>query len=98
MIRSEDVAFWRSLADELSKLRPNPGKLVQIRAGKHKGELGTVIRHQISKFSSAFRYGGDANLQMREMAGRQGFCCLVAVTSGEQHWVDADKLIVEVTS
>jgi hypothetical protein len=89
-INEETRDFWQQLANDLSKQRPYPSRLVKVTGGrKHKGKEGVVVRHQYDKFSNAFRYGGDANLQMREMAGRAGFVCLVDAGS-ERFWVKAD--------
>jgi hypothetical protein len=89
-INTETRDAWQAIANDLSKQRPYPGREVRVEAGrKHRGKTGRVLRHQCDKFGSAFRYGGDANLHMREMAGRYGFVVLVA-TETEQFWVKAE--------
>ncbi len=94
-INSDTVDFWRQLANDLSAQRPSYGKRVRVTVGrKHIGKEGTVERHQVSRYGSAFRYGGEANLHMREMAGRDGFVCLVRDDGGVAFWVPAENVEV----
>lgn len=82
---------WQQIANDLSAQYPGVSRRVAVVGGrKHRGKVGTVVRHQKSKFSDAFRYGGEANLHLREMAGRHGFCCLVETDDGERFWVPAE--------
>lgn len=55
-----------------------------------------VLRHEVNRFDrSAFRYGGEANLQLREMRGRDGFRCQVRPDDGaESFWINAEHLEV----
>lgn len=92
-ITSENRDAWQALADEASKQRPYPGRKVRITGGrKHKGKVGTVMRHQRDRFdATAFRYGGEAALMLRDMEGRYGFCCLIQPEDGTApFWVKAD--------
>lgn len=91
-ILSEHRDAWQRIANAASEQRPCEGRRVRIVEGrKHKGRSGVVVRHQLSKFGDAFRYGGAANLHMREMQGRSGFVCLVEPDDGgSKFWVNAD--------
>lgn len=92
-INADTVGFWKQLAVDLSAQRPYPGRLVLVTGGrKHNGKRGTVLRHW--QDPGAFRYGGEANLHMREMAGRSGFRCQVD-TGSEKFWVNADHLLCD---
>ncbi len=94
-INDKTAAFWRDMAKELSEQRPSPGKRVRIDGGrKHQGREGIVVHHCLDRYSSAFRYGGDANLHMREMAGRSGFVILVRTDDGTEFWCKADYATV----
>jgi len=92
-INEKTRGTWQDIANELSKQRPVPGRKVSITGGrKHKGKRGTVLRHQLDKFVDAFRYGGEANHHMTEMAGRFGYVCLVEnmENPSDRFWVKAD--------
>lgn len=95
-INADTIDFWKQLAADLSAQRPSPGRHIRVTASrKHKGKEGTVVRHEASRYDRAFRYGGEANLHMREMAGRSGFRVLVQhSTTPEKFWIDADKVDV----
>lgn len=94
-INADTQAVWQDMANRLSEQRPSPGKHVKAMNRKHKGRTTVVLRHERSKFGSAFRYGGEASLHMRDMAGRYGFCCLLQFDDdGTTAWVDADKVDV----
>jgi hypothetical protein len=91
-INGDTVEAWREIAKDLSAQRPYPGRRVEIVGGrKHKGRVGVVLIHCRDQYSSAFRYGGEANLHMREMAGRDGFVvkCRDEMTN-EIFWCKAD--------
>jgi len=96
-INAENRGAWQALADELSKQRPSPGRAVRVTGGrKHKGERGTVERHQVSRYSDPFRYASDAQAHMREMSGRFGFACLVRPDgNGAAFWINAEHLEVQ---
>lgn len=90
-INADTRSAWQAMADEASKTRPHPGRRVRIIGGrKHKGKVGTVVRHQVSQYGNAYRYGNDASHHLRDMRGRYGWTCLVRTDLGEQFWVDAD--------
>ena len=95
-INEDTKDFWQKLANDLSQGRPIPGKTVEVIKGrKHKGKLGTVVRHQLDKFSTAYRYGNDASHHFRDMEGTYGWACLVRDNSnGLTFWVRADYLLV----
>lgn len=96
-INADTLDMWKKLAADASAQRPSPGTRVRVTSGrKHKGEEGRVLRHEVNKFRDAFRYGGDANLQLREMMGRSGFRVQIQPDDSGAFWCDADK--VEVLS
>lgn len=97
VITSENRAAWQSLANVCSEQRPDVGRKVKVTGGrKHIGKAGVVRIHKLSKYSTAFRYATDAQAQLREMAGRSGYCVLVQPDGGgESFWVDADKVEVQ---
>ena len=87
-----DKNSWQILANQISQDRPSEGKQVEVVEGrKHKGKIGKVLQHQVDKFQNAFRYGGEGNLRLREMAGRYGYVCLID-TGIEKFWVKAHYL------
>lgn len=89
-INADTRSAWQELAKEASKQRPHTGRRVRITGGrKHVGKVGTVIRHQISRFTHAYRYGNDASHHLRDLNGRYGWCCQVRTDLGESFWVDA---------
>lgn len=96
VITSENRDGWQRIADEASKQRPFPGRRVRIDGGrKYKGKIGTVVRHERSKFDrDAFRYGSDGNLMLREMQGRRGYRIQVRTAFGETFWTEADHAYV----
>ena len=97
-INQDTQKAWQDIANELSKQRPYPGRKVRITEGrKHKGKCGKVLRHQLDKFVDAFRYGGEANHHMTEMAGRFGYVCLVENTQDplDRFWIKADYCLCE---
>jgi hypothetical protein len=92
-INADTREVWQHIADELSKQRPYPGRMVTITGGrKHKGKRGKVLRHQQDRFFDAFRYGNEASAHMTEMAGRYGYVCLVENEANptDKFWVKAD--------
>lgn len=94
-INADTVDFWKQLAADLSKTRPYAGRRVRSTTtrGKNKGKTGVVIRHERDKYDiSAWRYGGDANLHMRDMAGTYGFACKVRWDDGSVGWISAMKV------
>lgn len=92
-INADTVSGWRQIAADVSRQRPYAGRLaIVFRGRKLRGETVTVVRHQRSKFGNAFRYGGEANLHLREMMGRSGFTCLVRSEGGVEGWVSAENL------
>lgn len=95
-MNADTAPMWRDLAVTVSEQRPSPGKRVRVTGGrKHVGKEGVVTRHEVNKYRDAFRYGGDANLHLREMMGRAGFRVCVEPECGEDpFWVDADKVEV----
>jgi hypothetical protein len=96
-INADTVDFWKAVAADVSLDRPYPGRRVYVDRGrKHKGKRGTVMRHERSRYTDAFRYGGDASQHMTEMRGRYGFRCLVRDDlTGETFWIDAPHLVIE---
>lgn len=97
VINADNKDFWQDIANKLSINRPYVGRRVKVTGGrKHLGRMGTVIRHEYDRYSSAFRYGGDANMHMREMAGRYGFIVLIKPDDGaDNFWVKADQVDTE---
>jgi hypothetical protein len=78
IINEQTKDFWQKLAVDLDATRPSIGKFVRIEGGrKHKGKTGRVIRHQIDKFGTAYRYKSDAQAHMADMRGREGWACQV---------------------
>lgn len=94
---NEDTrAGWQILADIVSRQRPNSGRRAHVFRGRNLvGRWVAILRHERDRFSDAFRYGGDANLHLREMSGRDGFVCLVRDESGRSAWVKAQNLACE---
>ena len=89
-INEDTRAAWQAIADELSKQRPHAGRRVRVVGGrKHKGKEGLVERHQLSKYGDAYRYASEAQAHMRDMAGRDGWVCLVRTDAGETFWINA---------
>lgn len=107
VINSETQAFWQSLANELSRQRPNVGRRVTVIGGrKYRGKLGVVVRHQVDRYEDAFRYGNEASQHYKQMAGRYGFVCMVReiqvddddgslLDTGNVFWVKARYLAVD---
>jgi hypothetical protein len=95
-ITDDNKDFWQKLANDLAADRPFAGKTVEVVKGrKHKGKVGIVRRHQLDKFSTAYRYGNDASHHMKDMAGTYGWCCMIQDNAtGENFWVRADYLKV----
>jgi len=90
-INENTVDFWKDMAKEASKVRPNPGRRVQIVKGrKHKGKEGVVLKNIQDRYYDAFRYGGEASHHMTAMYRREGFVVLVEQDSGKTFWVRAD--------
>lgn len=74
VINDKTREAWQHIADESSKQRPCVGRRVRVDRGrKHKGKIGTVIRHQRDQFVNPFRYGSAASHHMVVMDGRYGF-------------------------
>lgn len=95
MIRAEDRDFWQNMANKKALDFPHVGRRITIVAGrKHKGKTGTVRVHKRDQYSTAFRYGNDASLHLRDMAGREGFVVLVD-TNTERFWVKASYCLCE---
>jgi hypothetical protein len=94
-INADTADAWRQIAKDCEATRPSAGKRVRVTGGrKHVGKEGTVLRHQISKFGDAYRYGNDASHHMRDMMGRSGWTCQVRTEAGETFWTDADNTAV----
>lgn len=89
--------FWQDIATRLSRQRPDPGKKVTVIHGKrYRGERAEVVQRIKDKYEDAFRYGGEANHHMREMAGRYGFVCRVRLaSSGQLVWIKARYLMCD---
>jgi hypothetical protein len=89
-------AGWQRIADDVSRQRPAPGRRAHVFRGRNLiGRKVTILRHERDRFSDAFRYGGEANLHLREMMGRSGFVCLVRSDDGLEKWVKAQNLVCE---
>lgn len=94
-ITSENASGWQKLADSVEPNRPTVGRRVRVTEGrKWLGSEGVVTVHWRDSGSSAWRYGGDANLHLRDMAGRYGFRVKVRRGDGVEFWCDADKVEV----
>lgn len=98
-IKHGSKEYWQALADVASSQeakRIRAGIRVQVDGGrKHKGRTGTVTRHQQTKFGYPFRYGGDANIALRQMMGREGYVALVTPDDGKDttpFWVACQHL------
>ena len=93
---AENAAGWQAIADDCEKTRPSAGKYVRVDGGrKHTGKIGQVVRHQLDKFSSAYRYGSGASDALRDMQGRYGWVCMVRnEADGAVFWVKADYLTI----
>lgn len=91
---AENAAGWQAIANTVEKDRPSVGKWITVEKGrKHKGKSGQVVRHQLDKFSTAYRYGSGASDALRDMVGRYGWVCMVqSITDGSTFWVKADYL------
>lgn len=91
VINEETRAAWQRIADECGKQRPYRGRKVRVDGGrKHKGKIGTVVRHQLDQFYDVFRYGGEASHHMAQMAGREGYVVMVQPDDGcQRFWVKA---------
>lgn len=98
MITTENAAGWQKIANDVSRQRPYPGRYATVVRGKKlRGERVFIVTHMRDQYSTAFRYGGAGNLQMREMKGRAGFVCKVRATDGSVAWVKAPYLACEFT-
>jgi hypothetical protein len=94
-MNAETRTAWADVARQVSAQRPDVGKRVRVTSGKRAGTVGTVERHQRSKYGQAFRYGGEANLHLREMAGRNGFAVRVRPEEGgEAFWTGGQSVEV----
>lgn len=92
VINADTQAFWQDMANQLGANRPYVGRRIVVTSGKHKGKEGFVTRHMKDRYGrDVFRYGGEANLHLREMEGRRGFVVMVD-TGTERFWVKADKV------
>lgn len=81
--------------DHLARYSPRKDTLVSITAGKHKGKIGRVFWHGVDMYGqSAFRYGSDIQISLREAAGRYGFRIGVKLESGEKFFTKADYAMV----
>jgi hypothetical protein len=81
------------LAADLAADRPTAGKLVQVAEGKHKDFTGRVFWHGPNKYAST-RNATDAQLLIRDIAGRRGYRVGVRDEHGTQVFVDADLVNV----
>ncbi len=91
-MNSDTREIWQGIADTLSKDRPYVGRIVTVDRGKHAGKTGIVRRHQEDRFVNAFRYCDGAQAQMRQMAGRWGFCVQIETEDREMFWTKADNV------
>ena len=95
VINADNREAWQQIANTVSVQHPGAGKKVRVNAGKHHGKEGIVQRHERDPFQrDAWRYGGEANLHMREMAGRYGFRIMVRTGAGETFFTKADNVTV----
>lgn len=94
VINDDNKAGWQQIANDVSRQRPYVGRTATVIHGrKLQGEHVTVLKHQHDQYDrNAFRYGGDASLQLREMMGRSGFVCLVRSDAGVERWIKARYL------
>ena len=91
VINSDTQECWQYLANEASKVRPDPGKCVRIVKGrKHLGKEGMVMKNIQDRFEDVFRYGGEAHHHMVSMRRREGFVVLIKQDDGSTFWVKAD--------
>lgn len=98
-INADTAEGWRKIAAQLEAQRPSAGKTVRVVGGrKHKGKIGTVQVHKLSRYSDAYRYASEAQAHMRDMRGRDGWVCRVLVLGAgsysEAVWIDARHLEV----
>lgn len=85
---------WQKIIDDTSPQRPDVGKTVKVVEGrKYLGKVGKVLWHGRNKFSTAWRYGSDAQWHLRDVMGRNGFRIKID-TGTEKFFVDADKVEV----
>ena len=91
VINADTADAWCQIAKDCAAERPSVGKHVTVTKGKNKGKSGKVLRHQISKFGSAYRYGGDASHMMKDMMGRDGWCVQIEC-DGQRFWTNADNV------
>jgi hypothetical protein len=87
---------WQGLADDWSRNRPYAGQPVKIEGGrKHNGKSGIVVRHEVSRFGDAYRYGDSISHQFRDIVGRYGWRCLVRFDDGSTAWLNAEHCEVQ---
>jgi hypothetical protein len=82
-INSDNRSAWQDLADHLAPNRPDKGRRVRIERGKYQGKIGLVTWHGPDKFANT-RYKSEAQLHLRDMAGREGFRIRVQPDEGGQ--------------
>lgn len=97
-INADTAKAWQEIANTLAVARPGVGRFVRslTARGQAKGRSGVVIRHERDPFAvDAWRYGNEASMHMREMAGTYGFRVLVRDASGRTFWVSADRVALD---
>lgn len=93
-ITAENAPAFQSLFNDVGRDKPRIGNTVRVQSGKHKGKIGVVLRHMVSRYKNPFRYGSDASHAMTEARGRFGYVVLVRPYEGDSFWVDADDKIM----
>lgn len=93
VITAENRDSWQSLANMVSKEKPDVGRTVRVLNGKHKGKIGKVIRHQLDQYYNAYRYGSPAQHMLTDMMGRYGYVVLIETPNGNI-WVKASNTMV----
>lgn len=93
-ITFENAPVVQSLLSQVALEKPAVGRLVRITYGKHRGKIGVVQHHMVSRFKRPFRYGNEMQHLMTETRGRNGYVVRVRTESGEEFWCDADYTMV----
>ena len=84
---------WQRLADDLSAQRPSVGKRVRVSSGKFRGRVGIVRWHGPDKYARDY-YRTPAQLDLRDLRGRDGFRVRVESDDGESFFAGADQVEV----
>ena len=94
MINADTREAWQALATKCGERRPYVGRTMCVAAGrKHRGTIGVVQKHMVSRFKDPFRYASDAQATLRELAGRAGYVVLLAPCDGSTpFWVNAEHV------